>query len=365
MIVRRGLLILAAALAVASGPATARSAEEGGRYALADDERNLKFGGIPIPGYSEVLGANLGLVGVAYYKTDRHDDALPPSATGVFGFYSANNSWIGAAFQKLHLAGDDWRILAGAGLGAVEYQFNPASVGPGLPDVFLDYTTVTDFAALQVKRRTVGRLYAGLTAVTWSARVSLGDFEFSAADERYTCLGPALEWDRRDHVQYPTAGFMVTGRWMVYDEAFGSDRDFRKLAVEASGYHALGDSTRVLAGRILHNGAFGDVPFSAESIVNGNRNLRGYSNGRYRADHLLAIETEYRWNFHGRWGAVAFAGLGWCADGLDRMALDDTLPSAGLGLRWRMIEAYRINARIDYGWGRDDQAVYFAVGEAY
>ena len=30
-----------------------------------------------------------------------------------------------------------------------------------------------------------------------------------------------------------------------------------------------------------------------------------------------------------------------------------------------MIETYRINARIDYGWGKHDQAVYFAIAEAY
>ena len=40
------------------------------------------------------------------------------------------------------------------------------------------------------------------------------------------------------------------------------------------------------------------------------------------------------------------------------MSLGDTLPASGLGLRWRMIETYKINARIDYGWGKHDQAIY-------
>jgi len=337
----------------------------GGSYALAPDERNLKFAGVPIPGYSDVLGPNLGVVAMAYYKTDRHDPDLPPSSSGLFGFYSANNSWIGAAFQKFHLDGDRWRLTAALGTGSVKYQFNPSSVGPGLPDVFLDYTTATGFLFAQGLRRTWGDLYLGLAAVTWSARVAIEPDLVEFDDERYTGPGLVAEWDRRDHIMQPTSGFVAEGRMLFYGEAFGADRDFRKLSLTVSGYRALGDTTRVVAGRVLHEAGFGDVPFSAQSILGGGRNLRGYADGRNRADQLLVVEGEYRWNFWRRWGAVAFAGLAWVADDLSRMTWDGTLPAAGLGLRFRLIEAYRINARIDYGWGKDDQAVYFAVGEAY
>jgi outer membrane translocation and assembly module TamA len=184
-------------------------------------------------------------------------------------------------------------------------------------------------------------------------------------DERYTGPGVVAEWDRRNHVMFPTGGFQVQGRLTFFDDAFGSDRDFRRLVWSVAGYEALGDTNRVLAGRILHQAAFDDVPFSAQSIMNGNRNLRGYSNGRYRDDQLVMIEAEYRWMFHRRWGLVGFAGAGWVADRPAGMSLGETLPSAGLGVRFRIIETYRINARIDYGWGKHDQAVYFAVGEHF
>ena len=39
--------------------------------------------------------------------------------------------------------------------------------------------------------------------------------------------------------------------------------------------------------------------------------------------------------------------------------------AVGLGVRWQMISTYKINARIDYGWGKHDQAIYFAIGEQY
>lgn len=336
-----------------------------GTYALEDDERNLKFAAIPIPGYSDVLGFSLGIIGMAYYKMDRHDDNLPPSSTGILGFYSENNSWVGMAFQKFHFAHDKWRATAAFGTGSFKYQFNPSSAGPGFPDLFLDYTTVSDFIFLKGSRLTWSELYLGAEVLAWSAKVSIDPDLLEVPNEFYSSLGVNGEWDGRNHVMYPTSGTNTTVRYDVYDEALGSDRDFRKLKVKISGYTTLGDTTRVLAGRILADAAFGDVPFSGQAILSGNQNLRGYANGRHRGDKLLTLETEYRWNFYGRWGAVGFAGVGFVGEDWDSFSTADALPAAGLGLRFRMIETYKINARIDYGWGKNDQAVYFSIGEAY
>ena len=77
------------------------------------------------------------------------------------------------------------------------------------------------------------------------------------------------------------------------------------------------------------------------------------------------MEAEYRWNFHGRWGAALFGGLAWVASDYSGIRLDETLPASGLGLRFRMIDSYRINARADYAWGRDDQGLYLSIGEAF
>ena len=359
-------LALMAVLASSAGAQMGMGGGGGeGAYALEEGERNLKFAGIPIPGYSEVLGFNLGVVAMAYYKMDRHDDNLPPSSSGIFGFYSENNSWMGGLFQKFHLDQDKWRITAAFGTGSVKYQFNPAAVGPGFPDIFIDYTTATNFLFAQGSRRTWGKLYLGLGGISWSAQVNIEPDLIETEEERYTGPGLVGEWDQRDHVMNPREGYFIEGKFLVFRDAFGSARDFQKLNWSAAGYTDVGDTTRILAGRFMHEGGFGDVPFSAQSIVNGNRNLRGYANGRYRADQLIAVEAEYRWNFYRRWGAVAFAGLGWSADEVAEMALNETLTSAGLGVRFMIIETYRINARIDYGWGKHDQAVYFAIGEAF
>jgi len=361
-----GLLLVALFLLTATGEVRSQAGLAGGdSYALAEGERNLSFAGIPVPNYSEVLGFSLGVVGVAYYKLDRHDDVCPPSTTGLFGFYSENNSWIGAAFQQIHYDRDRWRGILAAGTGDIKYQFNPAAIDPGLPDLFLDYTTATDFAFLEASRLTWNHLYLGLDVVTWTAEVRLEQDLVETEPQRYTGLGPMAELDRADHVFTPRHGWKASSHYLIYDESLGADRNFTKLFLKLTGYTTLGDSTRVLAARALAEMGFGEVPFSSQAIVSGNRNLRGYSDGRYRADQLMTFEAEYRWNFWHRWGATTFAGVAFAVDDLAKASLDDALPGGGIGLRYCMIQKYRINARVDYGWGDGDQAIYFSIGEAY
>ncbi len=336
-----------------------------GTYALEDGERNLKVAAIPVPNYSEVMGFGLGVVGMVYYKMDRTDDELPPSSTGMVGMYTENKTWVGMAFQKFHFKQDIWRATAAFGTGSVKYQFNPGEIGPGLPDIFVDYTTVTNFAFAKGERRVAPNLYAGLELIGWSALVSVEPNIVEIPEETYRAAGLSGNWDLRDHMMNPREGTNVAVRYDVYAEALGSDRDFNKLNFTVTGFTTLGDSTRVLAARILTDASFGDVPFSGQAIVNGNKNLRGYSNGRHRGDQLLTIETEYRWNVYGKWGLAGFAGVGFVADEWSNYSMSEALPAAGLGVRYRMIDAYRINARIDYGWGKHDQAIYFSIGEAY
>jgi len=238
------------------GLATSASAQMGmgggaGSYALEEDERNLKFAGIPVPGYSDVLGFNMAVVAMAYYKMDRDDDDLPPSSSGAFGFYSENKSWMGGLFQNFHLDGDKWRATAAYVNGSIKYQFNPAAIGPGFPDVFLDYTSANNMIFAQGSRRIWDKFYLGLAVLSWSSQNTFGDDLIVDAEETYTGPGILAEWDKRDHIMYPTDGIAVDARYLFFSDTFGSDRDFTKFNLSVSGYEAVKDSTGVLAARFL------------------------------------------------------------------------------------------------------------------
>lgn len=190
----------------------------------------------------------------------------------------------------------------------------------------MDYTTVTNFFLVNGSHQVRENLYLGLEVLSWAAQVSLQPDLVSLPDERYTGPGLVLEWDSRDNIMFPTTGRHLGGRFTVYSDATGSDRAFNKLKLSLTGYRSLGNSTRILAGRIMTESAFGDVPFSGQAILSGNKNLRGYANGRNRADRLMMLESEYRWNFWRRWSMAVFAGVAWVADDLAAIRLGPGRP---------------------------------------
>ncbi len=50
---------------------------------------------------------------------------------------------------------------------------------------------------------------------------------------------------------------------------------------------------------------------------------------------------------------------------IDEFNTDNLLPSTGFGLRFMASEDHRVNIGIDYAFGRESQALYFRIGEAF
>ena len=79
----------------------------------------------------------------------------------------------------------------------------------------------------------------------------------------------------------------------------------------------------------------------------------------------MAGEVETRVPLPGRFGAVAFAGLGQVAPGVDELDSDNLLWSAGFGLRFQLTRESQLKYRSDVAWGRDGFEFYFSLGEEF
>ena len=80
---------------------------------------------------------------------------------------------------------------------------------------------------------------------------------------------------------------------------------------------------------------------------------------------MLAAQAEYRLELPKRFGLVAFAGVGEVARALDDFNMQNLLPSVGAGLRYTLAKQNHINLRLDFAVGRDSQAFYVSIGEAF
>jgi hypothetical protein len=109
--------------------------------------------------------------------------------------------------------------------------------------------------------------------------------------------------------------------------------------------------------------------FDLPEISFDGRSARGYSEGRYRGDHLLYGEVEYRGALtsNGLLGIVAFLNTTFVDDATTGQKLfDSPAPGAGFGFRVLLNKRSRTNFYTDWGWGKDgSHGFYLGIQEAF
>lgn len=120
----------------------------------------MNFAAIPIVNYNQIFGFSTGVLGQMYYKLDKKDTISPSSSTGVFGMNTTNKSYF-AAFQKLYINEDKWRITMATGFGNLNFQYwqEFGNFGGG----FIDFGTSASFAMIKAERKVYKQLYLGLS----------------------------------------------------------------------------------------------------------------------------------------------------------------------------------------------------------
>ena len=93
--------------------------------------------------------------------------------------------------------------------------------------------------------------------------------------------------------------------------------------------------------------------------------MRGYYDGRYRDNALLAAQLEIRLPVWWRFGAVFFGSAGLVARDPPSIRLDTTKVSGGAGVRFVLDEASGASLRMDVAFGSDGTDFYINLGEAF
>jgi outer membrane protein assembly factor BamA len=173
-----------------------------------------------------------------------------------------------------------------------------------------------------------------------------------------------IEYDSRDNRFNPSGGRLFNATWSNSEEAIGSDFDFSAGKADYNLYHQIKEG-KVIAARGTLCMTPGNAPFYALCKFGQGVDLRGYFGGRFRDERMATIQAEYRWRFAKKWGAVAFAGFGEVAESWSEFNIDDVLPSAGVGVRFKISSTTGLNLSVDYAVGKDSDAWYFYVGESF
>ena len=93
--------------------------------------------------------------------------------------------------------------------------------------------------------------------------------------------------------------------------------------------------------------------------------MRGYYEGRYRDKNLLLFQAEYRFPIWKILGGTVFGSSANLGERISDLAVDRTKVAAGCGLRLMLNPVNRLSLRFDMAFGKNSDAFYFTVNEAF
>jgi len=181
-------------------------------------------------------------------------------------------------------------------------------------------------------------------------------------------LGPTAQVDTRDNILYPSKGIFAMFEINFYSKSFGGDFNYTYFILDFRKYLSIKSEKNILAFQAAANFTSGDeIPFYKLQKVGGNSRLRGIENANLYIDkQSFWMQAEYRRQLFWRFGAVAFAGFGDVAPGLDQFKFNELKYVAGLGGRFQAMRDEKLNVRLDAGIGRGGQfAFYLSIKEAF
>ncbi|HEX3645808.1 MAG TPA: hypothetical protein VHT95_09380 [Vicinamibacterales bacterium] len=294
-----------------------------------------------------------------------------------FGVFTADDRWFMQGDNRL-----SWTSQNTYGLGA-----DTTAVNVGSENVKFNAVKLYETAYRTVRPH----LFAGVGVnISSHSNIRPGDgvletFDQSAyaaynalhgfRDERQTSsgVGAGLLFDTRDNGINAQRGWLASASLRTFFNGFiGGDSTWQQLTVDVRTYRKLTpDGRNRLAFWFMSDNVLsGTAPYlDLPSTGSDGRSARGYTEGRYRGQHLAYGELEYRGTItsNGLLGFVAFLNTT-SVDNADagRKLFDDFAPAAGFGLRVLLNKHSRTNLTADYGWGKDgSRGLYLGIQEAF
>ena len=211
---------------------------------------------------------------------------------------------------------------------------------------------------------------------TWDQSAYLAYSEkhgFDPAGQTSSGATAGLLFDTRDNAINANRGWLASATYRTFFDGFlGGDSSWQELYLDLRSYKKLTRSGRQKLAfwfqedRVVSGTApYLDLPATASN----DRSARGYGEGRYRGEHLLYGEIEFRsaLTAGGLLGFVAFANTTTVgSEETHQNVFDSFAPGAGGGLRVLLNKRSRTNLCADYGWGKQgSRGFYLAIQEAF
>jgi len=324
-------------------------------------DKDFKLRLMPFINYNRNLEFMFGVIPMAMYHIDKSDTISPKSLSGLSGVYTTNGSYVVALFNRFYFDQDRWRATLYLVTGDhISQMYVDDAFDPG----FYDYDTQMFIISAGIQRRLLAGLFWG---IGYTHAYYDSDFEDEIRPGSITQSNGVelnLQLDTRKNVYYPMQGKKAKLRLIMNPEWLSNEFASNRIKCNYNQYFPSRDDQDVIAARFAGSFGIGDIAFEQQVTIGG-KDIRGYSEGKYRGDGLMAVQGEYRYNFRDNMGLVGFAGLS-TIYGSDTESFNWKLyPGIGAGYRYAAFKDVKFNIGLDAALGKDDWGIYFRIGEAF
>jgi len=285
--------------------------------------------------------------------------------------YTQKKQIIAEAVPDIFLDNGAYRVMGLAHYSKYPMKF--CGIGSNTPDALEEpLTCTTTRLSLDALSRIVDSFSGGISVFYESRRLTELQSDGSlvagtiagSSGGRTVGAGLVFQWDTRDNIfsssrgRYYQASIRTSTPWL------GSDFNFTAVTLDFREFRSITERS-VLGMHVVAMSTAGTAPFYLLAQLGGSNVMRGYYEGRYRDNALLAAQVEYRFPIFWRFGGVAFAGLGDVASDVSRFSVNSIKPCLGAGLRFLFDPVEKMNVRIDAGFGKNTSGFYVTAKEAF
>ena len=332
------------------------------------------FAVVPVLGAAPETGFMIATMGVLNFKTDKNQQKSRLSNVMPFAAVSFNGLISLGSLYRVFTENSRYLLQ-----GRLIYNLGPTlyyGIGNDLPEENKEdlKNQTMDFTG-RVFRRFGKNFFAGLQyqyihTINFDREMGgllettrVAGFEGSTVSG----LGIGFLYDNRENPLNARKGLYIEYSGFRFYKALGSQYEFNSLKLDIRKYfQPFSALNHTVAIQGIANFVSGDAPYTQLSALGGQTIMRGFVRGRYRENHYLALQAEYRLPIWRKFGMAIFGGVGDVYNKVVNFDSTELKGSYGVGLRYSILPANHINLRLDYGRGSDGSSgIYLGIGEAF
>lgn len=333
----------------------------------APSKKAFNFSVIGGPYYTHETKIGLGVIGSGLFRLRGCENDLTPSNVSLYTNVTTSGAYAIGIRSELNFPHKEYWINADISFSDTPSQFWGVGYSSGNNSEYTEY----NLQQIQLSVDFYKKLshYSSVGIVTNNQEIKgkhIDDLSFFDNRKiKNTVFGAGLKYtfDSRDVPTNAYKGIYLMVKDIYYPSFVGNAGGFNVTDANFRFYKELWKGS-VLAFELDGQFHSGNVPWSMMSLVGNQSEMRGYYMGRYRDKNLIQSQVELRQHIYKRSGAVVWFGAGNVFPEFGKFDFSETLPTIGLGYRFRLKE--RTNLRLDYGFGKKGQsAFYINVNEAF